>query len=939
MQFSPKHSETAVLARDASPSLAELSDDQVYRALETTPRGLTRQQTALRLAEHGPNMLPHFARTSLWVRFARQFTDFFALVLLSASAVTLVAFLLGRDLGNLQLSIAILGVVVLNAWIGFGQEFMAERTADALKAMVPERTRVMRGGIRAEVAAAELVRGDVVLLEAGDSVPCDGRVVEAHQLSVDNSALTGESRPVPRYSGAVENAGSPVDLANLVFMGTSVVTGTGRVVVRTTGLETEFGRIYRLTSLVPESVSPLQRQVAIMAKRVAGVAIIGGVIVFGLRLGARSPLVDVIVFALGVMVALVPEGLPATLSASLAFGVRRMARRNALVKRLLAVETLGSVSVICTDKTGTLTSAEMTVQVIWESGRSHRVSGSGYAPEGSVEDTERVRSLLLTAALCSNAVLLPPQAGRRLGWRVLGDTTEGAFVVAALKAGIDLDTEIANAPRTWEFPFDPGRKMMSTIHRIDSGYLACVKGAPQELIPRSQGVLWNGVVQPLGRHIRVQIEREVDSMATSGLRVLAVAKRALSEPRPTQVQAESELLLLGLVAMADPPREGVAQAIADCRRAGIRVHMLTGDHSLTAAAIGKQIGLLRGPHPQVVSGAELEAMSEARLRKLLQVSDEVIFARLKPEHKLRIVSSLKDAGEVVAVTGDGANDAPALKRADVGVAMGLGGTDVAREASQLVLLDDSFASIAAAVELGRSVYDNIRKFLIYLFSHNIAELAPILAASAIGFPLLPLTALQMLAIDLGSDVMPALALGLERPEPGTMDRPPRSPRELLFSWAVVWRFLFLGSIQSLGVVFAFFWKVHQSGLPFSAIHAGNPYYVEAMTMTQAGIVVSQFFNGFAVRTDHESVFKIGLLSNWRLVAAEIFGLCMMASISYVPPLQRLFHTGPLTLEDWAVLGGFGVLLFCAEEVRKLVKRQLVKRRLRRQVGRPVIAEV
>ncbi len=911
-------------AADGHPALAELTDAEVYAALRTNSTGLSAEEAASRLVAFGPNELPQITRIPIWLRLARQFTDFFAIVLLCASAITLVAFLIGRDFGNLQLSAAILGVVVLNAAIGFGQEYMAERTAEALRAMVPERSRVVRDRLRMEVAAAQLVPGDVLILEAGDSVPADGRIVEGHQLSVDNSALTGESRPMARHSGRADPKHNAVDCPNLVFMGTSVVTGTGTIVVRSTGLDTEFGRIYQLTSSVPESPTPLQRQVASMAKRVAAMAIGMGTLVFMVRIGAHSPAVDAFIFALGVMVALVPEGLPATLSASLAFGVRRMARRNALVKRLLAVEALGSVTVICTDKTGTLTSAEMTVQVAWETGREHAISGSGYSPEGGVDEPETVRPLLRAAALCSNATLIAPQSARP-GWHVLGDTMEGALLVAAKKAGLRMDEELANAPRSWEFAFDPGRSMMTTVHQEAGGLVAYAKGAPSEIVSRLRAVIWDGTEQPLDRALSDRIEDVVDRMAVRGLRVLAVAKKGVRSARPAQNEAERDLVLLGLVGIIDPPREGVAEAVAACRRAGIRVLMLTGDHGLTAEAIGRQIGLLRSPHPRVVQGGELNGMSEAALQKVLEAVEEVVFARLQPEHKLRIVSTLKQSGEVVAVTGDGANDAPALKRADVGVAMGRSGTDVAREASELVLLDDSFASIAVAVELGRSIYDNVRKFLIYLFSHNIGELAPILVASAVGFPLVPLSALQVLAIDLGSDVMPALALGLEPPEPGTMDRPPRSPQERLFSWALVRRFLFLGSIQSAGVVFAFFWKIHESGLPFSAIHPGNRYYVEAVTMTQAGIVVSQFFNGFAVRTERESVFSVGLLSNWRLIGAEFLAVGIVASISYLPPLQALFHTGPLKAEDWALLAGFGLILFIAEEARKLVVRTLLHR--------------
>ena len=905
----------AEIAYPPSAALLELSDAQVYAALSTSASGLSGAEAARRLSALGPNELPHIAGEPLWRRLERQFTDLFALLLLAASAVTFAAYLIGHDQSNLRLAIAIVAVVILNAGIGFGQEYMAERTASALKAMIPERAQVMRSGHRLDVAARELVRGDVLFLEAGDSVPCDARLVEAHQVTVDNSALTGESRPALRQSGPAAPPHNPADASNLVFMGTTVLTGAGQAVAIATGLDTEFGSIYRLAATVVPSRTPLQIEVAIMARRVAVVALAFGTLVFFARLATHATLVDGFLFSLGVMVALVPEGLPATLSASLALGVRRMAQRRALVKRLLAVEALGSVTVICTDKTGTITSAEMTASVAWESGRRHRITGSGFSPEGEVEDKAALLQMLKAASLCSNATLVPPERDSPR-WRVLGDPTEGALLVAAVKAGFDLERLGEDEPRTWEYPFDPDRKLMSSIHRRGGGFVAYVKGAPQEIVARCRFTLWQGRRVTLDAETRERAEAEVDRLALEGLRVLAVAETDVNSDRPPQVEAESGLVLLGLVGILDPPRPGVAEAISACRRAGIRVYMLSGDHGLTALAIGRQVGLVRGRRPRIVYGGELSNLSEDRLVGLMREGEEIIFARLRPEHKLRIVTALKAAGEVVAVTGDGANDAPALRRADVGVAMGIRGTDAAREASQLILLDDSFATIAAAVELGRSVYQNIRKFLIYLFSHNLAELAPILAAAAVGFPLVPLSALQVLAIDLGSDVMPALALGLEPPEPGTMDRPPRTSRDRLFSLALARRFLFLGAIQSAGVVFAFFWKISESGLPLSSIRPDNPYYVEAMTMTQAGIVVSQFFNGFSVRTELQSLFKIGLFSNWRLVVAEFAALGMMAAISYWPPLQGVFHTGPLTLADWGLLFGLGLILFGAEEARK-----------------------
>ncbi len=903
----------------------------VYRVLDSSPRGLTTAEVTLRQARFGPNQLPKTKGRPIIYRFFAQFTDLFAIVLIVASATTFFAYVIQvpHDVGNLQLAIAILGVVLLNAVIGFFQEYSAEKTAEALQAMVPRACRVIRDGDRIEIPAAELVPGDVVVLEAGDAVSCDCRLVEAHDLSVNNVALTGESDPVGRTTDPSLPDAELIESRNCVFMGTSVVNGTGKAVAYATGLDTEFGRIFSLTATVEEDKSPLQRQVAMMAKRVSAIALGLGAVLFALRATTSSQkVVDSFVFALGVMVALVPEGLPATLSVSLAIGVRRMARKNALIKKLLAVETLGSTTVICTDKTGTLTKAEMTLQAVWESGRSHAVSGVGYAPEGAVEDVGGAFPVLRAGAMCADAKLLRPDADN--SWRILGDTTEGAIVVAAAKAGVDIDTEIGKCPRVSEFPFDADRKLMSTVHRADGGHVSYIKGSPQELLGRCTRVLWDGEVEPLNDQIRTQITAANDAMAEQALRVLAVGYAAVGSAHPTQDEAERDLVFLGLVGMLDPPRPEVSDAVAQCRGAGIRVIMVTGDYGLTAEAIARKVGIVVGDHARVISGAELEAMDDDGLKALLAEHWEIVFARVKPEHKMRVVSNLKEQGEIVAVTGDGVNDAPALKRADIGVAMGITGTDVAREAAVMVLLDDSFASIVAAVELGRSVYQNIRKFLIYLFSHNLAELSPILAATLVGFPLVPLTALQVLAIDLGSDVMPALALGAEPPEPGIMDRPPRPPSERLFSWGVVRRFLFLGSIQSAGVVFAFFWRIHSAHLGYSRFTTTNHVYREALTMTEAGIVMSQFFNGFAVRTDEQSVFKVGLLSNRPLVAAEFIGVGIVSCISYLSPLQHVFHTTGLTRADWLMLTSFGAVLLVADELRKL----LIRSR-RRRAGAPV----
>ena len=910
---------------------------EVFDALESSSQGLTAATAASRLAALGPNELRAARRPPVVKKVLAQFTNLFALVLLGASVITLASYLIQspRDTGSLELAVAILAVVVLNGAIGFFQEYSAEKTSEALQALVPRTARVRRDGALADIPARGIVRGDVFTLEAGDDICCDGRLVEAHDLTVDDIALTGESAPVRRTAEAAPAGTATMDAANLVFMGTSVVEGTGTAVAFATGAGTQFGQIYQMTAQVTEVASPLQRNVNRMAKQVSAVAVALAAIVFGLRTATTSAgLLDSFVFALGVMVALVPEGLPATLSVSLAIGVRRMAARHALIKRLAAVETLGSTTVICTDKTGTLTEAEMTVTALWESGRRHPVSGVGYQPEGAVSDPGQVTELLQVGAQCCDARLLAPDPAHRLDWRILGDTTEGAILVAAAKAGVDTAAADAAAPRIGEFPFDHERKLMTTVHRTPDGCVAYVKGSPQELVGRCETVSWAATDVPLTEDRRRQVTDAGDQLAGEALRVLAVARKRLETDHPDQDLAEHGLTLLGLVAMMDPPRPGVIDAVAACRKAGIRIAMVTGDYGVTAEAIARRVGIVTTPNPGLVSGQQLEAMSAAQLENELTAHAEIVFARVRPEHKQRIVAAYQHLGEIVAATGDGVNDAPALKQADIGVAMGVTGTDVAREAAVMVLLDDSFASIVSSVELGRSVYANIRKFIIYIFSHNISELAPILLAAAIAFPLVPLSALQVLSIDLGSDILPALALGAEPPDAGVMTRPPRPAGERLLSGAVVWRFLFLGAIQAVGVCFAFFWRIHSAHLGFGDFTAANPVYREARTMTQAGIVVSQFFNSLTVRSDDQSILTIGPFSNRRLLLAGAFGIALVSCISYIPVLQSVFGTADLTIWDWFMLVGFGLALLLADEGRKAVVRHRRSRRAVTANARP-----
>jgi calcium-translocating P-type ATPase len=639
--------------------------------------------------------------------------------------------------------------------------------------------------------------------------------------------------------------------------------------------------------------------------------------------------VDAFLYALGVMVALVPEGLPAVMSVSLAIGVQRMASEQALIKRLSSVETLGSTQVICTDKTGTLTAGEMTAVRVWTLGGELSVSGVGYAPVGRLERDgdpaelpEAGRLLMEAAVHCNNARLVLDESG----WTVLGDPTEGALLVLAAKGGYDIDAELRQAPRLLEVPFDSQRKRMSVVVQRGSVRRAYAKGAAAEILSRSTRVVDGGAVRELAASDQREIDAAGDRLASQGLRLLAFASRDLpADVQPAEDTSERGLLFLGLVGLQDPPRPEVTQAVADAHSAGIAIAMVTGDYGLTAEAVARKIGIVTEPEPRIVTGADLQTMTDEELEAHLaavHAGHQLLFARVAPADKLRIVAGFKRLGQIVAVTGDGVNDAPALKRADIGVAMGRAGSDVAKEAAVMVLLDDSFATIVKAIERGRAIYNNIRRFLVYLFTHNLGELFPIVFATLAGLPVVPLNALQVLSIDLGSDVLPALALGAEEPEPGLLRQPPRPRGERLMSRSLIARFAFLGMIQAVGATASFYFALYAGGWRWGDPLSGSSHlYHQAITMTQAGIVFSQVFNGFAVRTDRESVFSIGIFSNRLLVIGEALGIAIMLAISYAPPLQSLFGTAALPARWWLVPIAFGVVALIAEELRKTYVRR------------------
>jgi Ca2+-transporting ATPase len=921
-----------------------LTIPDVYVAAGTSPDGLTTAEAKVRLTKFGPNAIQTIRGKPMWRKLLANFTHLMALLLWAGGAMAFV--------GKMpQLGWAIWAVVVINAFFSFWQEFRAEKAADALKKLLPQFARAVRDGHEAKVPANELVPGDVIVLSEGDHISADARLVEEAEMRVDLSTLNGESNPARRTAEASLRDGLTVmERPNLVFAGTAVSSGTGKAVIFATGMNTEFGKIARLTQTVGEDLSPLQKEVNRVTKIVTAMAMGIGVLLFFLSVFVIGrPLSEGFIFSVGMVVAFVPEGLLPTVTLSLAMGVQRMAKRNALIKKLSSVETLGSCTVICTDKTGTLTQNEMTVREAWVAGRKLTVSGVGYEPTGEFHPSSPgetvspadVRELVLGAVLCNNAKLVPPQEER--GWTILGDPTEAALLVAGAKGGLTHSDAVKEYPRLRELPFDSVRKRMSTIHPRAGGDVAFVKGAPKEVLGLCASILVDGEVVPMTGVWREQVLAANDAYARNALRVLAVARRTLPERTNgyTVGWVEQELTFLGLVAMQDPPRPEVASAVDKCRRAGIRIIMITGDYGLTAESIARRVGIV-GEGARLVSGAELDAMSDADLSEALK--GEVIFARAAPEHKLRVVTALKDLGEIVAVTGDGVNDAPALKKAHIGVAMGIAGTDVAKEAASMILLDDNFASIVNAIEEGRAVYSNIRKFTTYIFTSNTPEAWPFILQIVLNIPL-ALVVMQVLAVDLGTDLVPALALGTEKPEPGLMDRPPRGPKDRIVDRKLILRaFLWLGSLQTALCFAGFFFIWWTMGyrdllhlprpdlLPYAErllTHEGL-VYVMATTMFHAGVITTQIGNAYACRTERTSVFKAGFFGNRFLLFGFAFELALFAVMIYLPPFQSLFEEHPFPLSYWGILFLYPPVMFLAEEGRKAIVRRLERNRAARR---------
>jgi P-type Ca2+ transporter type 2C len=886
-------------AEQAGTRWHTLTIEESLKSLESGPRGLTSDEAASRLEKFGPNELQAQAHVSAWGILLEQFKNVLIIILLLATALS--AFL-GHGVEAIAITVIVLFAVIL----GFIQEYRAERAIEALREMAAPNATVIRDGIEERVPAREVVPGDVVLLATGDKVPADARLTEAVNLQTVEAPLTGESAPVEKHSTALPEAQLPAgDQRNMAFAGTAVTYGRGRALIVATGMATEFGKIARMLQDVDTVKTPLQGNLDRLGKSLAraAFAVVFVIVILGLFRG--QPFVEMLIFGVALAVAVVPEALPAVVTISLALGVKRMVRRNALIRRLPAVETLGSTSVICSDKTGTLTKDEMTVRKLYVAGHTIEVSGTGYEPRGtfSTNGSGAAAPASLSMMLRAGALASDARVEQKNGagtWEVKGDPTEGALIVAAAKAGLnklELDKQFS---RVSEIPFTAETKRMTTLHETPGGVVAYSKGAPEVIVHSCTLQLTDTGVEPLDEARRAEVLDRARQMAGEALRVLAIAYK----PRAGLEDAEHEMTLLGLAGMIDPPRPEAKAAVRKCEEAGIKVMMITGDHPLTAKAVAEELGLSK--HGGVVNGAELEAMDDAQLER--EVESIEVCARVSPAHKLRVVTALQNRGQVVAMTGDGVNDAPALKKADIGIAMGITGTDVSKEAAAMTLTDDNFASIVAAVEEGRGIFSNIKKYLMYLLSSNIGEIGLMAGATLFGLPL-PLSAVQILYVNLATDGLPALALAVDPPEEGLMQRPPRNSRSGIFTRPVVLLMLVGGVWSAIVNLGLFVW----------ALSSGRSVQ-EAMTMTFVSLVLIQFFKAYNFRSDRLSVFHRPFANKW-LNLAIVWELVMLGLILYVPLLERTFGTFPLTAMDWVIIVAAALTVSPVLELTKWIERR------------------
>jgi Ca2+-transporting ATPase len=856
--------------------------EETIKALKSSLQGLSEEEAKRRLEEFGFNELRERIRAVALRIFLRQFKDVFVIMLLIAISLSVLA---GKGMDALTIS----AIVVLNSVVGFVQEYRSEKAMEAMKKLTAPKARVVRDGRERVIPAREVVPGDIILLEPGDRVPADARLIEEVDLKTDESVLTGESIPEEKSTAAI-NVHTPIaDRTNMVFMATHVVYGRGKAVVTSTGMETEFGKIAEMVQAVKEEETPLKLRLRRFAKKLGILVTFACAAIFLLEGIRGEPLIRSFFLVVALAVSAVPEGLPAIVTVTLALGARGLAKRNAITRRLSSVETLGSTTVICSDKTGTLTKDEMTVRKIYSNNQMMEVMGVGYEPRGKFyrdghvvnpEEDPQLMLLLRIGALCNNAKLI-----REDTWRIVGDPTEGALVVVAGKAGIQQDEASGEFPRIGEIPFSSERKRMTTIHSAPSGErFAYVKGAPEIILEQCTHFLEDDHVKDLTEKEKKKILKINERMASEALRVLGMAYRKLPDDLKvfTEESVEKDLIFIGLVGMIDPPREEVKEANRLCEQAGIKTVMITGDHKLTAVAIGKELGMLKSG--LVLTGAELDKMSDEEFEKI--VEDVTVYARVSPQHKLRIVRALKKKGHIVAMTGDGVNDAPALKNADIGIAMGITGTDVTREASDMVLADDNFATIVEAVKEGRNIYDNMRKFIRYLLSSNFDGILVVSTFAMLGLPI-PLLPAMILWVNLATDGGPAVALSVDPPTEDVMQRPPRSPKAGILHGMVTFIIAYV-ILQSGTTIFIFWWKYFWVGSTLEA----------ARTVAFMQVCIFELVVVWNCRSERHNAFKVGFFTNRFLLVAVLASFVLTVSLCYVPVFQLMFGTVPLELYDW-----------------------------------------
>lgn len=865
--------------------------DSVFEELRTSPKGISAEEAAERLGRYGPNELEEKKKKTPLTMLLDQFKDFMIIVLIAAAAISGV-------IGELSDTIAIIVIVVLNAVIGFIQEYRAEKAMEALKKLAGLTATVIRGGTPGTISSAELVPGDIVLVEAGRVVPADMRLTEAAQLKVEEAALTGESVPIEKHTSSLADEKLPLgDRKNMAFKGTVISYGRGAGIVVATGMNTELGRIATLIQEEEEIKTPLQKRLGGFGQKLAIAVLVICAVVFGIGIAREEPPLLMFLTAISLAVAAIPEALPAVVTISLALGAKKLVKQNALIRKLPAVETLGSVTYICSDKTGTLTLNKMTVEEVLCDGKTDRVSDLEIAKEGSIPT-----QTLMTALALSNDAEIDAES------TVIGDPTEIALYNIAKKFNFDKKELEEKYSRVAEIPFDSERKCMTTFHQWEDGYISFTKGAIDILLEKSESMLTSKGSTAVDAD---ELQRANERMADDGLRVLCIAMRKWDQ-LPGDISPENvekRLTVLGLVGMMDPPREEAREAVSLCKAAGIIPVMITGDHPLTARTIAQKLGILEDDAEAIITGRNLEALSMEEFEE--RVESLRVYARVAPEQKLKIVKALQDKGQYVAMTGDGVNDAPALKRADIGVAMGITGTDVSKEAAHMILLDDNFATLVKAVREGRKIYDNIRKFIKYLLTTNSGEIWTLFLAPLVGLPI-PLLPIHILWINLVTDGLPALALSVEPAEGDVMVRPPRHPKESLFAHGLGLHAIWVGLLMAGIVLFVQAWS----------LEAGNTNW---QTMVFTVLCVTQLGHVLAIRSEKESLFTTGLFSNKYLLAAVILTFILQMGAVYVPFLNGIFKTEAMTLTELALTLALSSLVFFAVEIEKLIRRRRIKR--------------